>query len=60
MYYFLAFIFGLFGVLSLLRTIERLVHGAGVLPVQLLIAIVGLCVAILCVRKARALSRNKK
>jgi len=59
MYYFLTLVFGLFGVLAALRSAERLIHGAGVLPAQLLIAVVGLCLAVLCLRKARAGAREK-
>jgi hypothetical protein len=54
MYYFLTFLFGLLGVLGAVRSAERLITGAGMLPAQLLIAVVFLFLAGLCLRKARA------
>ncbi len=60
MYYVLTLLFGFLGVLALLRTIERLAHGAGVVPAQLIMAVLGLFLAVMCLRKARAASRNKK
>ena len=60
MYYLLTLLFGFLGVLALSRTIERLAHGAGVVPAQLLMAVLGLVLAVLCLRKARAASRTEK
>ena len=54
LWYLLTFLFGLIGVLAAIRVVERLVTGAGLLPVQLLIAFVMLLLAWLCLRKARA------
>ena len=51
--YFLTFVFGLFGILAVLRMIERTVSGAGLLPAQFLVAIVGLLLAVICFKKAR-------
>jgi len=52
-WYLLTAFLGLVGALALIRTIERLVVGAGLLPAQLIIAIVMLLLAALCLRKAR-------
>ena len=54
LWYLLTFLFGLVGVLSAIRLIERLAAGAGLLRAQLLIAFVMLLLAWLCLRKARA------
>ena len=54
LWYVLTAFFGLLGVLGLIRTIERLAIGAGLLPTELIIAVVMLLLAVLCVRKARA------
>jgi hypothetical protein len=51
--YFLAGVFGLFGILAVLRTIERLVSGTGILPSQLLIALLALLLTGVCFKKAR-------
>lgn len=45
---------GAIGALALLRTIERLATGAGLLPAQLVIALVGLGGAWACLGRARA------
>ena len=54
LWYFLTLILGLIGVLAVVRMIERLATGEGLLPAQLLIAVAMLAVALLCLRKARA------
>ncbi len=54
LWYFLTALFGLIGVLALIRTVERLLAGAGLIPMQLVIAFVMLLLAVLCVQKARA------
>jgi hypothetical protein len=54
LWYLLTALFGLIGVLALIRTVERLATGAGLIPAQLVIAFVMLLLAVLCVRKARA------
>ena len=51
--YLLTAFFGLVGVLAAVRTIEHLLSGAGLLPAQLVIALVMLLLAVLCLRKAR-------
>ena len=53
LWYILTAFFGLIGVLALIRTVERLAVGAGLLPTQLVIAIVMLLLAVWCVQKAR-------
>ena len=53
LWYLLTAFFGLIGVVALVRTIERLAFGAGLEPVQLIIAVVMLLLAVLCMRKAR-------
>lgn len=54
LWYFLTFVLGGFGILALLRFIERLSIGAGFLPVQIGIALFFLFLAWQCLRKARA------
>ncbi|MGH9873305.1 MAG: hypothetical protein ACRD9S_12695 [Pyrinomonadaceae bacterium] len=54
LWYLLTAFLGLVGVMALLRTVERLAVGAGLLPVQLIIAVVMLLLAALCLRKARS------
>jgi hypothetical protein len=51
--YLLTVIFAALGALSLMRTIERLLTGAGVLPVQILLAVIMLILAWQCAKKAR-------
>jgi len=53
LWYILTAFLGLIGLLALIRTVERLVVGAGLLPTQLIIAVVMLLFAFLCLRKAR-------
>jgi hypothetical protein len=53
--YLLTFLCGLLGTLALLRTIELLAIGAGVIPVQVLLAVGMLTLAIICLRKARSM-----
>lgn len=53
LWYVLTLVFGVIGVLAGLRTFEHLMSGAGLLPAQLLIAIMMLLLAVLCLRKAR-------
>ena len=54
LWYLLTAFLGLIGVLAIIRTVERLAVGAGLLPVQMIIAVVMLLLAALCLRKARA------
>lgn len=56
LWYLLTTLFGLTGVLALIRTVERLTTGSGLRPAQLVIASVMLLLAVLCARKARAAS----
>ena len=60
LFYFLTAVLGLFGILAVVRTVERLVSGAGLLPAQLLIAIVALVLAGVCLKKARTSGTEKK
>jgi len=53
-WYLLAVVLGVFGALGLVRSIDRLISGAGILPVQILIGLVGLILAWLCIKKARS------
>lgn len=53
LFYVLTAILGLFGILAVLRTVERLMSGAGILPVQLLLALGALILAGVCLKKAR-------
>ena len=53
LWYVLTAFLGSIGLLALIRTVERLVVGAGLLPTQLIIAFVMLLLAFLCLRKAR-------
>jgi len=55
LWYFLTVVAGLIGVLAAVRTIERLMSGASLLPAQLLIAVISLVAALLFLRKARAM-----
>lgn len=54
LWYFLTALFGLIGLLALIRTLERVVTGAGLMPTQLVIGLAMLVLAVVCVRKARA------
>ena len=54
LWYGLTALFGLIGLLGLIRTVEQLVTGAGLIPIQLAIAFVFLLLAVVCVQKARA------
>jgi hypothetical protein len=60
LFYFLMLVFGLYGALAVLRTIELLVTGGGFNPVTLLLGIVGLVLAGACLKKARANSSRPK
>lgn len=53
-WYLLAVVLGAFGVLGVIRSIERLAAGAGVSPIQLLIGLIGILLAWLCSQKARS------
>ena len=54
LWYFLTAIFGFYGILAVVHTIEFLVTGAGLLPAELIIAIVALLLASVCLKKARS------
>ena len=56
LWYFLTALFGLIGVLAAIRTLERLASSAGLIPTQLVIAVVMLLLAALCLRKARSIT----
>ena len=54
LYYFLAAICGLFGLLALARTVEVLAVGGGLQVIQVLIAIVALALAWMFLGRTRA------
>ena len=58
-WYLLVFLFGAFGILALLRSVELLVTG-GRPTSQILIALVGLLLAWQCFRKARSRTQDLK
>jgi hypothetical protein len=51
-WYVMTTVFAALGVLAVLRTVERLVSGGGVLPAALIIAVIMLILAVVCFRKA--------
>jgi len=53
-WYILTVFFGAIGLVSLLRVIERLMLGAEMFPVQIIIALVMLVLAVVSLRKARS------
>ena len=53
LWYVLTALFGVIGVLALLRTVEELATGSGLSPRRAVIAIGMLLLAVFCVRKAR-------
>jgi len=53
LWYFLTAILGVFGALALIRSIEMLLVGAGLMPIQIVIAAVFLFLGWQCLRKAR-------
>ena len=54
LFYLLAAVAGLFGVLSLFRMIEHLLVGDGLQPAQLTIGAIGILLAVIWVKRARA------
>lgn len=56
--YLLTLLFGVFGILGLFRFVERFSAGEGLVPVQLLIGLTGLVLALLCLRRARSRSTD--
>jgi hypothetical protein len=59
-FYILTFLFGLYGVAAVLRTIELFATGGGFQPVSALLGIVGLVLAFACLKKARAKAAQPK
>jgi hypothetical protein len=53
-WYFLTAIFGLIGVLAILRTVELLALGERIIPVQIGIAAVTLTLAVTSLQRARS------
>jgi hypothetical protein len=53
LWYFLTFVSGALGILSLVRVIERLAFGGGILPIQAAIALIFLFLAWESLKKAR-------
>lgn len=56
-FYFLATLAGLFGTLALLRTFEQLLVGEGFRATQFAIGVVGITLAVLWIKRARAAGR---
>ena len=54
LWYCLTALFGLIGLWALIRTVEELAIGAGLMPKQLMIAFVMLLFAAVSLQKARA------
>jgi uncharacterized membrane protein HdeD (DUF308 family) len=59
LFYILTFVFGLYGCLQVLRTVE-LFSTEGFRPVVLLFGVVGLLLAGVCLKKARAKAAHQK
>ena len=53
LWYLLTFLFGLLGVLTAIRILERLASGYGLFPEHLVIALIMLLLAWVCLRRAR-------
>jgi hypothetical protein len=53
LFYILAIAAGAFGILGMLRTIEKVMVGEGLDPVQLVIGAAGLILALLWLKRAR-------
>jgi hypothetical protein len=53
-YYLLTLVFGLFGLLALIRSLEVLAFSGGFKPVQILIAIIAFAFSWACLHKGRA------
>jgi hypothetical protein len=53
LWYFLTFLTGGLGILALLRSVETLLSGAGMKPVQIGIAVIFLLLGWQCLKKAR-------
>ena len=60
LFYILTFIFGFYGALSVLRTIELLWTSEGFQPAVLLLGIIGLVLAVVCLKKARGKAAQPK
>lgn len=54
LFYVLAAAAGLLGLLSLIRTVEHLMAGDGLQMTQLVIGVVGIVLALLWIKRARA------
>jgi hypothetical protein len=59
LWYFLTAVFGFYGILAVVHTIELLVTGAGLLPAELIAAIVSLLLASVSLKKARNKTSSK-
>jgi hypothetical protein len=53
LWYLLTLVFGLFGALAGLRSVELAVTGGSIMPQQILIAVIALFIAAVCIKKAR-------
>jgi hypothetical protein len=54
LFYILAAVAGLFGLLALFRTFEHLLVGDGLQATQLVIGVVGILLAVIWIKRARA------
>lgn len=54
LWYVFTALFGLFGLLALIRTVERIVSCQGLIPIQLLVGFGMLFLAVICIQRARA------
>jgi hypothetical protein len=59
-WYSLTFLLVVVGTLALLRSIERLIVGSGLMPVQIGIATIFLFLGWLCLKKARLQTSEQK
>lgn len=56
LFYVLATVAGLLGLLALLRTFEHLLVGDGIYTTQLVVGIVGILLAVIWIKRARSAS----
>jgi hypothetical protein len=52
-FYLLTIIFGCLGILAVFRTIELLINGNAIKPIQILLAITGFTLAVFFLNKSR-------
>ena len=56
LFYLLTLMCGAFGLLALARVVEVLATGGIINPIQVLFAVIGLALAVVCLKKARSQS----